>query len=63
MNVKLTRDVLVGDRVRTKGDIIQAEGRYAEQLVKSGAGIPFAGSIEAAALELRTEKATGRGQR
>ncbi len=57
MHLKLNRGMLVGDTWRDKGQVIPADGKYAEQLVRCGAAVPFAATVETAAAEPRGERA------
>lgn len=63
MYLKLTRQQLLGDVVRPKGHVFPAEGRYAEQLVKSGAAVPVPAPVETASAVPDAERAIRRGPR
>jgi hypothetical protein len=63
MQFKLTRDLLVGSTIQSKGDIVQADGKYAEALVRSGAAVPVAPSVETATVDPKGERATSPRQR
>lgn len=65
MDLQIARDTLIGDRVRPKGEVIKAEGKYAEMLVRTGAAAPVAGTpaLETTSAEPRAERAVSPRQR
>lgn len=63
MQLKLTRDQLIGSSVVAEGQVVNAEGKYAETLVRSGAAVPVTPPIETATPEPRAERATSPRQR
>jgi hypothetical protein len=58
--LQLIRESLVGDTVRPKGFIFQAEGRKAETFVRNKAAIPAPAPTEAAINEPRGERAVSK---
>ncbi len=63
MHLKLNRDTLIGAVVRRKGDVIQADGKYAEALVRAAAASPVPPPTETAVVSTRSERATSPRQR
>ena len=62
MHLKLTREALIGQTVRPEGYVFEADGRFAEEFVRSGAAVPVPAPAEHATDEPeshpRHEKAT-----
>jgi hypothetical protein len=62
MHLKLTRQMLIGQTVRDEGFVFEAEGSYAEAMVKAGCAVPVPAPAEDATHDPHehapTEKAT-----
>lgn len=58
MHLKLTRGQLVGNVWKAEGEVFQADGKYAEPFVRSGAAVPVSAPVQTAALDPDGERAT-----
>ena len=62
MKYRLTRGMLVANTWKEKGEVIDADGSYAQQLVKYGAAVPVGGP-GSAGVETATDPAQEKAER